>query len=1353
MKRLLLTLVLAGLMAGALSVAAAPDDRADRVFMSRAPTGPVPIATPVAAGNKAGAQFWVDDDWAGLNPGDPAGTHVFGTDAFASIQAGIDAAGAGDIVNVFPGSYNETAGGRTLYDLSGPYQFGLFFGADKPGLVVRGVDAAANPITDWSAVAASVVTNATNSFGYSGFFVEADGVTISGLRILPNLPYDNKTIEVIGDAVTVSHCVLDIPEGGSIYLNDWRYDEGTNTSHLQSYTISGNRMLYGASVDLASGAGFSGPVSGRQITGNSFDGGTSYWALVSFNGSNTGVPWFLYSVGGAIITGNSFASAEQMIRARGTYDNAQFDWASYWNGNTFDRAACVGPTPPGDLRTYSYVSGPYTMNDVRRIGGILQGEVTNGAAGDVVLAKAGVYAGQLDIGKNLTLVGAGAGQSIIRAVPSMTAGFDSGSGMQHPLVYAHDAASVVLDGFTIDGDHQGSTNYKFDGVAFWNAGGGLEDCEVLRVMDAAFSGAQHGTGVYANSNAGSYTLALTNVLIDDFQKNGTALWGDGLTVALDNVTAIGQGPTGVTAQNGIQVGANGTIANCHVSGVHWIYPGSGTRWTATGVLLFGPATVAVSNTHVTECQTGIYYYDVGGSIAGCVVTGSTATPDGYDGIDIWTDPAAKAAGTGPRAVPLPFDEPASAGAGKANVAVAITNTTVTGVDQGLENTGIWAGGEGNIGLTVSGCTVTGWDYGVGTYDDFGGAVTAMCQGNTFESNRAYGFDSTTATPADARNCDWGDPTGPYHATLNPLGQGNDVSDHVLFDPWSGQPELTIVPSASGPINCGDVQTLAFHYAAETGAVGFKGYSVTVECTAPLTFGPTDVHFVTPPGVGLGFPQVTTVVAGQKYTVDYGIMLPVGFAYVGETDLFTVTFHPTGTGVGTVSVSDVVFRNLTNVTIPVVEPGPATITVDCDAPAGVTDIAAAPAHRRVDLTWSASPSGDVASYEIWRAKWHRASPAVSAYPEYDDYPDNAIPAHVAAYPPGAEWTLAATVPVGTLTYGDVGDTNRGVYYYEVFAIDTAGNPSLPAPAYDRATNYWLGDVKSEMGGDYDGRVYVADVSKLGAAYGQSVPLGGVNFQVDVGPTDDWSRVGIPLTDSVIDFEDLMVFAMNFDVVAPKAPPAGPAAPVALAWAPLDEVTWSLRLAEPCADLRGLNVAAVLPEGVVASVAPGEVLTRLAGPWFLRNIDAHGLDVGVAAFGASLAGSGELLRVTLPGPADLASITVKARDGDNRSLEVRLDATSTPDSPLAFRLAQNVPNPFNPLTKIAFTLPSAQAVRLEVYAMDGRRVATLLDESRGAGRHEVVWNGRDGDGKVVASGTYFCRLLAGPYSEVRKMVLMK
>ena len=52
-----------------------------------------------------------------------------------------------------------------------------------------------------------------------------------------------------------------------------------------------------------------------------------------------------------------------------------------------------------------------------------------------------------------------------------------------------------------------------------------------------------------------------------------------------------------------------------------------------------------------------------------------------------------------------------------------------------------------------------------------------------------------------------------------------------------------------------------------------------------------------------------------------------------------------------------------------------------------------------------------------------------------------------------------------------------------------------------------------------------------------------------------------------------------------------------------------------------------------------------------------------------------------------------------------------------------------------------------------IATLLNENRGAGRHVVTWTGRDGDGRTVASGIYLYRIDAGPYSQVRKMTLMK
>ncbi len=90
---------------------------------------------------------------------------------------------------------------------------------------------------------------------------------------------------------------------------------------------------------------------------------------------------------------------------------------------------------------------------------------------------------------------------------------------------------------------------------------------------------------------------------------------------------------------------------------------------------------------------------------------------------------------------------------------------------------------------------------------------------------------------------------------------------------------------------------------------------------------------------------------------------------------------------------------------------------------------------------------------------------------------------------------------------------------------------------------------------------------------------------------------------------------------------------------------------------------------------------------------------------------------------------------------------------FALAQNHPNPFNPLTTINFSLPQSEQVKLAVYAMDGHRVASLLSDQLPAGAHQVTWNGKNDRGQQVASGTYFYRLQAGANVATKRMVLLK
>jgi hypothetical protein len=89
----------------------------------------------------------------------------------------------------------------------------------------------------------------------------------------------------------------------------------------------------------------------------------------------------------------------------------------------------------------------------------------------------------------------------------------------------------------------------------------------------------------------------------------------------------------------------------------------------------------------------------------------------------------------------------------------------------------------------------------------------------------------------------------------------------------------------------------------------------------------------------------------------------------------------------------------------------------------------------------------------------------------------------------------------------------------------------------------------------------------------------------------------------------------------------------------------------------------------------------------------------------------------------------------------------------RLAQNRPNPFNPLTTIGYELPNAGAVRLRIYAVDGRLVRTLVDGSRKAGSHTVAWDGRDGAGRAMAAGVYLYRLETAQGVLTRRMALVR
>lgn len=101
----------------------------------------------------------------------------------------------------------------------------------------------------------------------------------------------------------------------------------------------------------------------------------------------------------------------------------------------------------------------------------------------------------------------------------------------------------------------------------------------------------------------------------------------------------------------------------------------------------------------------------------------------------------------------------------------------------------------------------------------------------------------------------------------------------------------------------------------------------------------------------------------------------------------------------------------------------------------------------------------------------------------------------------------------------------------------------------------------------------------------------------------------------------------------------------------------------------------------------------------------------------------------------------------------DDQSRGEFPAAPRLAPNAPNPFNPSTRISFTLDRDEPVKLAIYNVDGARVRTLLDEPLAAGEHVHDWDGRDDQHRLLPSGIYLYQLTVAGQTESRRMALIR
>ena len=158
--------------------------------------------------------------------------------------------------------------------------------------------------------------------------------------------------------------------------------------------------------------------------------------------------------------------------------------------------------------------------------------------------------------------------------------------------------------------------------------------------------------------------------------------------------------------------------------------------------------------------------------------------------------------------------------------------------------------------------------------------------------------------------------------------------------------------------------------------------------------------------------------------------------------------------------------------------------------------------------------------------------------------------------------------------------------------------------------------------------------------------------------------------------------------------------------------------------------------------------------------RGADVVLTAEGLEAFGSAEV-RLFDPRTERMYDLRTEAAirlQPDGRTMPLQLlvgsrDYVEQPAAPDQLTLKRNYPNPFAETTTIEYAVPEDMPVRIEVFDVLGRQVATLTDGHHRAGTHDVRWDGRDGSGGRVASGVYLVRLTARSETKVKRITLVR
>ena len=208
------------------------------------------------------------------------------------------------------------------------------------------------------------------------------------------------------------------------------------------------------------------------------------------------------------------------------------------------------------------------------------------------------------------------------------------------------------------------------------------------------------------------------------------------------------------------------------------------------------------------------------------------------------------------------------------------------------------------------------------------------------------------------------------------------------------------------------------------------------------------------------------------------------------------------------------------------------------------------------------------------------------------------------------------------------------------------------------------------------------------------------------------------------------------------------------------TWTVRLSVNRPDnIFGVDVGIEYPIGIIA-VQEVRKIEDNSNRLFVSNLENEGqIDIAMAS-AMPFEGDGSLVEIEFEiiGEPNEAGFTLtRGMISDAiRAIDLRPANERFAILPKEASLSQNYPNPFNPETTIEYAVPTgsgAVPVKLSIYNAIGQQMKILVDEKVNPGFYSIVWDGRDNQGRLVGTGVYFYRIVAGKFATTNKMVFLK